>query len=167
MTAQRVIVVGLASGRQDAVLREAVVFAQHFSARLVCATVDSSRYAVQERPDGTVLSQAFDPDVLDSHVDTPDPAIRAWVAEVVDPTGVKWEMRALAGDPARALAHLADSVDAAMIVVGTHERRVGASMRSFFAGSVGAHLTHRQHRPVLIIPLDPVGPDQPLPWEPD
>jgi hypothetical protein len=37
-------------------------------------------------------------------------------------------------------------------------------MREFFTGSVAVQLAHHQHRPVLMIPLDPTGPDAPLPW---
>jgi hypothetical protein len=38
-------------------------------------------------------------------------------------------------------------------------------VREFFAGSVALHLSHRQARPVVVVPLAPVSRAQALPWE--
>jgi hypothetical protein len=38
-------------------------------------------------------------------------------------------------------------------------------MQEFFGGSVAVHLAHRQHRPVVVIPLAPVAFRDELPWE--
>jgi nucleotide-binding universal stress UspA family protein len=60
-----------------------------------------------------------------------------------------------------ALKHFADQIDARLLVVGTRKRGIGESIREFFTGSVGARLAHRQHRPILIVPLgEPVADDE-------
>ncbi|MEK8225305.1 hypothetical protein NKG05_02985 [Oerskovia sp. M15] len=53
---------------------------------------------------------------------------------MLDPSGVRWSTRLLVGDTAQALGHLAETVDAAMIVVGTHERGFGGASRSSSTG---------------------------------
>ena len=47
----------------------------------------------------------------------------------------------------------------------TREASVRETLREFFQGSVASHLAHRQHRPVLVVPLNPVAGSEPLPWE--
>ena len=52
-----------------------------------------------------------------------------------------------------------------MIVVGSRRRGMRSGLKEFFGGSVAAQLAHRQHRPVVVVPVDPVAPGAPLPWE--
>jgi nucleotide-binding universal stress UspA family protein len=131
----------------------------------VCVTLDPSRYKVSELPDGSMTSLPFDPDLPELADEAFDPRLRAHLAKVLDGRGVLWSTRALAGEPARALGHLGDTLGAAMIVVGTRETTTRRGVQSFFTGSVAVHLAHRQHRPVVIIPLAPVPFDDALPWE--
>lgn len=162
------IVVGVVSGQPDRVVEQAARFAALMSAQLICASVDPSRYAVQELADGSVRSLPVDPDLPDRSGNRSvqfDPTLARHLAAILDPRGVQWSVRALAGEPARALARLAETVDAAMIVVGTREHRGRLSVQSFFGGSVAVHLAHRQSRPLLIVPLSPVAADATLPWE--
>jgi nucleotide-binding universal stress UspA family protein len=177
-SSQRTLVVGVMARQPDAVATHAAALAAQLGARLICATVDAGRYPVEERPDGNIRSAPVDPDLADVDedaggggdgppVDRVDPELEAHLHAVLDPTGVPWETRALAGDPARALAHLAETLDAMMIVVGTRERGLRGSLHELVNGSVAAHLAHRQHRPVVVIPLSPVGLDATLPWESD
>ncbi len=165
MDERSVILVGVQEGLPDAVLREAAHLARDLGAELVCAHVDLDRYTVSEDPDGMVRSRPFDPDLLEHDEGAFDPALAAHIDEVLDGSGVGWSGRELAGDPAHALGHLADVLHARMIVVGTHEASLRDGLREFFQGSVATHLAHRQHRPVLVVPLSPVTADQPLPWE--
>ena len=75
-----------------------------------------------------------------------------------------WEFRYLAGRVDRALTHLARAVDAAGFVVGTHlgrHRRIAG----FLNESVAVQLSHRQHRPVLLVPLQVVDWQGRAPWE--
>ncbi|MCX7520861.1 universal stress protein [Microbacterium sp. STN6] len=74
-------------------------------------------------------------------------------------------LRQLVGDPARALAHLANELGACLIVVGTRLPGIRAGAHEFFAGSVAVHSAHRQHRPIAIIPVSPVPHGTKLSWE--
>lgn len=159
------VVVGVEVRQQPAVLTTAVTFARRFGAELVCAQVDPNRFAVAERSDGSVISMSIDPELGEERVQEPDPALAAAVTRTLARSGVRWRMCALAGSPVVELDRLAERFDACMIVVGTHAPGARASVREFFNGSVAAQLAHRQHRPVVVVPLDPVGLDAPLPWE--
>ncbi|UOE43259.1 universal stress protein [Agromyces larvae] len=161
------IVVGVTPHQPDAVVQHAAALAGALGARLVCATVDPGHYVVEEHPDGSVRSLEVDPDAgdLERSGDREAADLVERLHALLDPTGLRWEHRGLAGDPTRALAHLADTLDAAMIVVGTREPGVRGTLREFFSGSVAAHLAHRQHRPVLVVPLAPVGFDDVAPWD--
>jgi nucleotide-binding universal stress UspA family protein len=87
--------------------------------------------------------------------------VQSQAAAILDGHTVDWSVRQLVGDPALALKHLAETVDARLLVVGTRKRGLGESIREFFTGSVAARLAHRQHRPILVVPLgDPVPDDE-------
>lgn len=159
------ILVGVLPGQPDSVLLQAALFASHFSADLICAHVNPGRYMVDERPDGSVSSLPFDPDLAESQDEVFDPGLANHLAHLLSGSGISWSTRTLAGETARALGHLAGTLDAAMIIVGTRERTVTTGLHDFFTGSVAVHLAHRQHRPVVVIPLSPVGPDSTMPWE--
>lgn len=163
--ARPVILVAVRPPLADAVLREAARMAAALGAELVCAHVDASRFAVAEHPDGSIVSRAVDPDLADERDGVFDAALAAGIDALLAGSGVRWSGRELAGAPAHALARLAEVVQARMIVVGTRENTVRDGLREFFQGSVAAQLAHRQHRPVLVVPLHPVGDGGPLPWE--
>jgi len=162
---QECIVVGVVRGQADAVLRRAVEYAQKFDAVLVCANVDATRYTVTENADGTVTSLPLNPELADLREEQFDPGLREYLDGVLSGHTVSWTTRALAGNPARSLARLAETLDAAMIVVGTREANLRGTVREFLAGSVAVHLAHHQHRPVVVIPQDPQPADRTLPWE--
>ncbi|MDO8106764.1 universal stress protein [Isoptericola sp. b441] len=121
---------------------------------LYCAYVDQARYVAQEYPDGTVLHAPIDPDGLDDAWQARERTYVAHLESVLADAGLPWEFRYLAGRPDRALTHLARAVDAAGFVVGTRAPGPGARVREFVDGSVAVRLTHHQHRPVLIVPLE-------------
>lgn len=159
------LVVGVKKGQPDGVVRGALKFAQRLDAQLVLATVDNTRYTVRHDPVGIVAAfsiDADDPGVVEEVV---DPKLADHVRELLEPSGVQWRLRALAGDPAHELAVLADELDAVAIVVGTRERGLRSGALEFFNGSVAVHLAHRQHHPIIVIPLDPAARDETLPWE--
>ncbi|MBF4563601.1 universal stress protein [Plantibacter sp. VKM Ac-2876] len=158
------IVVGVTPGQPDTVLVEAASFARAFACRLVLAYVDASRFVVVENVDGTVTSLPFDADLHDFDPEPADPGLEATAHRLLDDTGVVWELTQLAGDPARALGRLADSVSARAIIVGTRERGLRKGILEFFNGSVAATLAHRQARPVIVVPLAPSATDEPL-WD--
>jgi nucleotide-binding universal stress UspA family protein len=162
---QRAIVVGVFPGQPDRVVLEAAEFARRFHAELVCAQVNSAGYLVYETPDGMVSSLPFDPDLPE--LDDPgfDPELAEHLGQLLDPTGVAWSTQSVTGDVPTTLGSLADTLDAVLIVVGTRRHGLRNSLQEFFAGSVAAHLSHRQSRPVIVIPLTPVGEDAALPWQ--
>jgi nucleotide-binding universal stress UspA family protein len=160
---QHRILVGVNHGQADVVLDQAVRLARALSAELVCAHVDVGRYVVEERPDGTVVSRPLDPDLPELSESDFDPALAERIRDRVD--GLPVTFRELAGDRAYALARLADICGAEMIVVGSRRRGVRSGLKEFFGGSVAAQLAHRQHRPVVVVPVQPLGADTPLPWE--
>ena len=159
------IVVAVESRQPDAVLLQAAALANDLGAELICAHVNASRYPVEEHPDGTIFSVPFDPDLPEFGEEEFDPALADHVRSVLGPLNVPYTLRALAGDPARALGHLADTVGARLIVVGTHPPGLRRGIHEFINGSVAVHLAHRQHRPVVVIPLSPVTGEGRLPWE--
>lgn len=151
------VVVGVGPGQPDVVLREAARFADRFGGELVCAHVTAGRFVVSERPDGSVVSAPIDPDYDDEREQVLDPALREHLAAVLGPTGVRWSARLLVGDTADALGRLADTLDAAMIVVGTHRHGLARGVQELFNRSVAVHLAHRQARPVVVVPARPGG----------
>jgi nucleotide-binding universal stress UspA family protein len=159
----RRILVGVNHGQSDVVLQHAVQLAQAFGAELVCAHVDVGRYVVEERPDGVVVSRPLDPDLPELSDTDFDPALAEHVRELVGSVPVTF--RELAGDRTYALSRLADICGVEMIVVGSRRRGVRSGLKEFFSGSVAAQLAHRQHRPVVVVPVAPVSLDTPLPWE--
>jgi len=161
------IVVGVMSGQPDAVVLAASEIATQFGAELICAAVDPSRYTLEELPDGSVTSASFDPDVNEPAVAEFDPGLRAQLERVLHGRPVSWSTRALAGDPAQALGHLAGTVRALLIVVGSRAPTIRRSVRSIFTGTTAVRLSQGQHRPVVIIPLDPLPFGSVLPRQPE
>jgi nucleotide-binding universal stress UspA family protein len=151
------VVVGVSPGQPDLVLREAARFAHRFGGELVCAHVTPGRFVVSERPDGSVVSAPIDPDYDDEREQDLDPALVEHLAGVLGPTGVRWSARLLVGDTADALSRLADTLDAAMIVVGAHRHGLARGVQELFNRSVAVRLAHRQARPVVVVPARPSG----------
>ena len=156
------VVVGVSPGQGGHIVEHAARFALAFGAELICAHVNPGRFAGEEDADGRVTTRSIDPDF--SEPEEEDADLVAELAQTLDGTGLTWSTRFLGGDVAVALGHLANTVDAAMIVVGTHERSFAGSVQEFFNRSVAVHLAHRQLRPVVVIPARPPGVESPLPW---
>lgn len=159
------VVVGVVPDQPDEVVTRAAEFAKHFGAVLVCASVDVTRYTVDELPDGSVSAFPIDPDVAEVIHEEFDSNLEKRIEQLLADTGVKWATRALAGETAHELSRLAEELDSALIVVGTRHEGFRGSVREFFTGSVAVHLAHRQHRPVVVIPLSPTPHGSALPWE--
>jgi len=147
------LVVGVTPGQDPLVVRTAGSLASAVGARLFFAYVDTSRYVVEEHPDGTVRHAPIDPDGVDDGWEDTEAGLRSGLSELMSDGTVDWDLRYLAGRPDRALTHLARAVDAAAIVVGTRATGTGRHVRELLEGSVAAHLSHHQHRPVVTVPL--------------
>lgn len=150
------IVVGVTPGQPATIIETAAQFARNFTAELVCAYVDPERYSLH-CGDGHVVSMPIDPDSGDEREEEFDPEMLRRISANLGPTEVSWSVRALAGGPATELGRLGNLLDARMIVVGTHEPGVRGTLHEFFNGSIATHLAHHQHRPVVVVPLSPVG----------
>lgn len=148
------VLMGVVPGQPLAVAHRAAELAHSLNVKLICAYVDVTSYLAEE-PDGRVEALPIDPDGIDDDIEGISAGIREHLQDALDGSGVRWSFVTLAGDPARALGRLAESADASIIVVGTRERGLGARFEELLVGSVAVHLTHRQHRPVLVVPLPP------------
>jgi nucleotide-binding universal stress UspA family protein len=116
--------------------------------------VDVSTYE-ETLPDGSRILLPIDPDSDFGYVEQTAEEIHAFLSSALKDCWVVWSFRSLAGEPARALSEAADAIGASMIVVGTREPGVIHALEEVLVGSVAVHLAHHQHRPVLIVPLDP------------
>lgn len=159
------VLVAVVPGQSVTVLEQAAKLADDLDVPLVCANVDPNRYLVSSYVDGTVVALPYDPDLPETEEERFDPELEERVRSVLTPLGIPFTLEQLAGDPAWALARLAEEVDARYIVVGTREAGIRGSIREFFNGSVAVHLAHRQHRPVIVVPIAPVEGSGRLPWE--
>jgi len=147
------VIVGVTPGQPRRVVLQAAVFARRFGTGLVCAHVNPARYPTEEADDGSVESASIDPDFADEHETAFDEALANSLRDALAESEVPWRTLALAGDVAGALGHLAETLDAAMIVVGTHDRSLGGNLHALVSRSVAAQLAHRQLRPVVVIPV--------------
>ncbi|MCG2798114.1 MAG: universal stress protein [Cellulomonas sp.] len=161
--AGRPLVVGIVPGQPELVALTAQAWARAVGApALYFAYADTSRVVVTEHEDGTVDHQPVDPDGADDEWREVGAQIERMLTEVVH--DVPWQFRFLAGRPDRALTHLARAVDASALVVGTRAPGAGARLRSWVEGSVAVRLSHHQHRPVLLVPLQVVDWKERSPW---
>lgn len=160
---QKAVIVGMQPGQASHVLDEAARFAKLLSAPLVVVHVDVTRFVTYEDPDGYVHSAPIDLNIEAGAAEFDE--VQAEAATALQGSGLNWTARQLVGDPALAIKQLANKLDAQLIVVGTRKRGLGESIREFFTGSVAARLAHRQHRSVLVVPLEESVPDdQPEIW---
>lgn len=148
------ILMGVVPGQPLAVAHRAAELAYSLNVKLICAYVDVTTY-LDEEPDGRIVALPIDPDGIDDDIEGISAGIGDRLREALAGSGIRWSFVTLSGEPARALGQLAESTDASVIVVGTRERGLGARFEELLVGSVAVHLTHRQHRPVLVVPLAP------------
>lgn len=156
------VIVGAVPGQSVRVLREAAHYAKLHGVYLVVVHVDVTRFITYEDPDGYVHSAPIDMTVAAGAADLAD--VTAAASAALSERGVDWVMRQLVGDPALAIKHLADRIDARLIVVGTRKRGISDSIREFFTGSVAARLAHRQTHNILVVPTGEPVPDDQAIW---
>lgn len=159
------IVAGVTPDQPELVVLTAGELARALGVRAYFAYADPGRVVEREFPDGRVQHSDLDPDLSDDEDWREREAeLVAAVGKVLAGSGVDWEFRYLAGRADRALTHLARAVDAAVIVVGTRRPGGGGRFHELLEGAVGAHLSHHQHRPVLVVPTEVVDWKTPLEW---
>lgn len=149
--------VGVAASTPDRVLDEAVAIAHDLGAPLACVYVDESRVPIGEAPGGRVVTAP----VAASGFNEPEgeklrPELAVIAERVVAraaPANVTVTHHTRAGDTVTALARFAVEHDARLIVVGTRQPGVRASLSLLLAGPVASRLARRQPVPVLVVPL--------------
>ena len=156
------VVVGVVPDQNPRVVKEAAKYAAMMKAPLVVAHVDVTRFVTYEDPDGYVHSAPIDVNIAPGEADLD--LVHASVAHALEGIDLDWRIHQLVGDPALALKHLAEQIDARLLVVGTRKRGIGESIREFFTGSAAARLAHRQARPILVVPLGEPAPDDEDLW---
>ncbi|GAA5083907.1 hypothetical protein GCM10025760_01080 [Microbacterium yannicii] len=156
------VIAGVIPDQSPRVLKEAARYAKLLQVPLVVVHVDVTRFVTYEDPDGYVHSAPIDINIAAGEGELAK--VQDAAASVLEAAGPHWTVRQLVGDPAMAIKNFADQIDARLIVVGTRKRGFGESVREFFTGSVGARLAHRQHRPILIVPLGEPVPDDEEIW---
>lgn len=159
------VIVGVEPDQADAIIHHAASLASRLGADLVCAWADPRRAQVEQFADGSETSRPIDPDVPETGTPEFPAELASHLARLLTPTGLRWETRRLSGVPAKALGELGDALGAMLIVVGAHRGTVRGTVEEFFNRSVAVQLSHRQHRPVVVVPVDPVPFGRPLPWE--
>src|SRR5215210_3913289 len=175
--AASVIVVGVTPAQSETVLLEAAKVALRYRAVLVFAYSDVHSYTVEEHPDGSITSalipqsgaahqrMAVDLAAAQPAAAVFDQRLADHVTAVLADHRLPVKFRQLAGDPAQALAQLAQTLHAELIVVGSRRAGLRASIHDYLGRSVAVHLVHRQTRPVVVIPVSPVPHGGRLPWE--
>lgn len=161
-TIRGAVIVGVVPGQSARVLKEGARYAKLLGAHLLVVHVDVTRFVTYEDPDGYVHSAPIDINVVAGESDLT--AVKQQASDLLSASALSWSVRQLVGDPALAIKHLAEEIDAKLLVVGTRKRGLGESIREFFTGSVAARLSHRQTRPVLVIPLGEPVPDDEDIW---
>ncbi len=156
------VIVGVVPDQSTRVLGEAAKYAKLLGAPLLVVHVDVTRFVTYEDPDGYVHSAPIDINIAAGEGELEK--VKAAASAYLDGHGLTWSVEQLVGDPAMAIKHLAEQTDAKLLVVGTRKRGLGESIREFFTGSVAARLAHRQHRPLLVVPLGEPVPDDEEIW---
>ena len=156
------IVVGVSRGQAPHIVLQAARFAAQFRTELVCAHVDTDRFEEHEKADGSEQSTPIDPDFADDFERQNDDWLDTDLDKQLGGSDIAWRSIVLAGDVSTALARLADRIDAAMIVVGTHEKVFTGTLQELFVHSVATNLAHRQTRPVVVIPTRLHGESSPF-----
>lgn len=153
------VIVGVAPGQSMHVVAAAANFAARFGTELICAFVNQDRVPLADNSDGTETSVPLDPDSCDGAEDPFDATLALALDRLLQDNEIPWRTLVLAGEVSAALGRLASRLDAAMIVVGAHERSVGGTIQEFFNRSVATRLAHRQAKPVVVIPSSSTRPD--------
>ncbi|MBP2527285.1 universal stress protein [Rhodococcus sp. PvP104] len=139
------LVVGFDRGAgSHAALAFAVDFALHIHAGLhVAHSVDPNDLPID--PDSPTYETEF-ADGLDYE--------RIQACSMLAPLPGNWTYDCVYDDPMRLLTSIAETYDALMIIIGTPRRGFISMMERVSGESVSAHLIHKSHRPLLMIPTE-------------
>lgn len=132
-------------------VRSAAGLAAIMAKHLICAFVDPASYLTEWEPAGSREGTSLDP-VHNVDAEFPARQMLAGLVDLLGQPGGAWSFRVLNGEVAQALVRLAESTDAAALIVGGQRPGRVARMGRLLEGSVSVSLTRLQARPVLIVP---------------
>ena len=129
------------SARSDRAMRRATMLARRHEAVLTLAHV---------------VDDDLPADLLRAQVAAAQPLLEQSAATIEAHDQVAAAAAALTGDPATAILREADEIDADLIILGDHRRR----LRDVFVGTTAERIVSRSTRPVLIAAGVPTAPYQ-------
>jgi nucleotide-binding universal stress UspA family protein len=150
--ARDTVVVAVDGHTPAGVLDEAADLAEELHAQLIVVHVDPTRGVGGTRHDGTPLVLPIDPDLPDDIHQPVLHAVQALATARLSRRPVTWTLRTTVGNPVTGIAHIADEVEARVIVVGTRGSGMQQALHRLLDGSVSTKLARHQGRPVLIVP---------------
>ena len=145
------LVLGVPWAFEERLVRAAAGLAAIMGTHLICAFVDPASYLTEWEPAGVVDGSSLDP-ARNVEAEFPASQLLSGLEGILGPPGGAWSFRVLNGEVAQALGRLAESTDAAALIVGGQRPGRIARMSRLLEGSVSGSLTRLQARPVLIIP---------------
>ena len=107
---QGAVIVGVVPGIPARVYVEAARYARLLSTPLAVVHVDVTRFVTFEDPDGYIHATPVDVDLAPAHAQLVE--VTRAAQQALEGSGVQWSVTQLIGDPALAMKHLADRVDA-------------------------------------------------------
>ncbi|MEW1920613.1 universal stress protein [Pseudarthrobacter oxydans] len=117
---------------------------------LVCAYVDPSSVLTEWEPQRMRTALSLDP-IVNEEALYPAKEVRSRITGLLGPDGTAWSFRELHGDVSTALARLAVSTGASMLMVGNGRPGLLAKLGRTMEGAVADKLTRVQNRPVVIV----------------
>ena len=145
------LVLGVTWQPSERLARIASGLAASLGVHLVCAFVDPASYLTEWNPVGSRTAVSLDPAANDE-AQFPSGHVLRSLEALLGPPGAGWSFRVLNGDVSQALARLAESTGASLLIVGGPRAGVLARVDRILEGSVSVALARTQPRPVLVVP---------------
>lgn len=145
------VVFGVPWACPASLVRAAADFARSVEAHLVCAYVDPAGYLAEWDPPRSRHATSMDP-VHNVEALFPATEVKEGLVLCLGPPGAGWSFRVLGGAVAPALARLAASTGASLLIVGGPRPGVLAGLERVVEGAVPDELLRIQDRPILILP---------------
>jgi nucleotide-binding universal stress UspA family protein len=145
--------VGVEPKQPPKVAWEAAALAARLGVDLVFGYAQVNSYLIELDPPDKRDAESLTPVEVDEEMSDLAVRIADSIGRALEGVEASWSLRILSGDPAKALARLAEDISAEFIVVGTRRPGLGHHLEDVVSGSIAAHLSHIQPRPVLVIPL--------------
>ncbi|MFD0047158.1 universal stress protein [Pseudarthrobacter scleromae] len=144
------LILGVPWPAPPALVRTGAELADALDIHLVCAYVDPSSVLTEWEPPRIRTALSLDP-VVNEEALYPANEVRSRITVLLGPDGTAWSFRELHGDVSTALARLAVSTGASMLMVGNGRPGLLAKLGRTMEGAVADRLTRVQNRPVVIV----------------